>query len=147
MAVGLSLEKNKIEDFRKHFEEILKEKNVKQILPVINIDCEITKKDLNKETIEQIKLLEPYGEKNKPPLVVYKNLKITSIRALSEGKHLKIELKDGNENISAIGFNLGELSEEYLIGDKVDIVGNLELNSYNGQERIQINLKDIMKSI
>ena len=147
MAVGLSLEKNKIEDFRKHFEEILKEKNVKQILPVINIDCEITKKDLNKETIEQIKLLEPYGEKNKPPLVVYKNLKITSIRALSEGKHLKIELKDGNENISAIGFNLGELSEEYLIGDKVDIVGTLELNSYNGQERIQINLKDIMKSI
>lgn len=147
MAVGLSLEKNKIEDFRKHFEEILKEKNVKQILPVINIDCEITKKDLNKETIEQIKLLEPYGEKNKPPLVVYKNLKITSIRALSEGKHLKIELKDGNENISAIGFNLGGLSEEYLIGDKVDIVGNLELNSYNGQERIQINLKDIMKSI
>lgn len=147
MAVGLSLEKNKIEDFRKHFEEFLKEKNVKQILPVINIDCEITKKDLNKETIEQIKLLEPYGEKNKPPLVVYKNLKITSIRALSEGKHLKIELKDGNENISAIGFNLGELSEEYLIGDKVDIVGTLELNSYNGQERIQINLKDIMKSI
>ena len=147
MAVGLSLEKNKIEDFRKHFEEILKEKNVKQILPVINIDCEITKKDLNKETIEQIKLLEPYGEKNKTPLVVYKNLKITSIRALSEGKHLKIELKDGNENISAIGFNLGELSEEYLIGDKVDIVGTLELNSYNGQERIQINLKDIMKSI
>lgn len=147
MAVGLSLEKNKIEDFRKHFEEILKEKNVKQILPVINIDCEITKKDLNKETIEQIKLLEPYGEKNKPPLVVYKNLKITSIRALSEGKHLKIELKDGNENISAIGFNLGELSEEYLIGDKVDIVGTLELNSYNGQEKIQINLKDIMKSI
>lgn len=147
MAVGLSLEKNKIEDFRKHFEEILKEKNVKQILPIINIDCEITKKDLNKETIEQIKLLEPYGEKNKPPLVVYKNLKITSIRALSEGKHLKIELKDGNENISAIGFNLGELSEEYLIGDKVDIVGTLELNSYNGQERIQINLKDIMKSI
>lgn len=147
MAVGLSLEKNKIEDFRKHFEKILKEKNVKQILPVINIDCEITKKDLNKETIEQIKLLEPYGEKNKPPLVVYKNLKITSIRALSEGKHLKIELKDGNENISAIGFNLGELSEEYLIGDKVDIVGTLELNSYNGQERIQINLKDIMKSI
>ena len=147
MAVGLSLEKNKIEDFRKHFEEILKEKNVKQILPVINIDCEITKKDLNKETIDQIKLLEPYGEKNKPPLVVYKNLKITSIRALSEGKHLKTELKDGNENISAIGFNLGELSEEYLIGDKVDIVGTLELNSYNGQERIQINLKDIMKSI
>ena len=147
MAVGLLIEKDKIDEFRTYFEEILKEKNVKQIVPVINIDCEITKKDLNKSTIEQIKLLEPYGEKNKPPLLVYKNLKITSIRALSEGKHLKLELKDENEIIDAIGFNLGELSEEYLIGDKVDIVGTLELNLYNGQEKIQINLKDIMKSI
>lgn len=147
MAVGLSLEKEKINDFKKYFEEISKEKNVKQLIPVINIDCEITKKELNKKTIEQIKLLEPFGEKNKQPLVIYKNLKITSIRALSEGKHLKLMLKDDNEIVNAIGFNLGELSNEYLIGDKVDIVGTIETNAYNGQEQIQINLKDIMKSI
>lgn len=147
MAVGLSLEKEKINDFKKYFEEISKAKNVKQLIPVINIDCEITKKELNKKTIEQIKLLEPFGEKNKQPLVIYKNLKITSIRALSEGKHLKLMLKDDNEIVNAIGFNLGELSKEYLIGDKVDIVGTIETNAYNGQEQIQINLKDIMKSI
>lgn len=147
MAVGLSLEKEKINDFKKNFEEISKAKNVKQLIPVINIDCEITKKELNKKTIEQIKLLEPFGEKNKQPLVIYKNLKITSIRALSEGKHLKLMLKDDNEIVNAIGFNLGELSNEYLIGDKVDIVGTIETNAYNGQEQIQINLKDIMKSI
>ena len=147
MAVGLSLEKEKINDFKKYFEEISKAKNVKQLIPVINIDCEITKKELNKKTIEQIKLLEPFGEKNKQPLVIYKNLKITSIRALSEGKHLKLMLKDDNEIVNAIGLNLGELSNEYLIGDKVDIVGTIETNAYNGQEQIQINLKDIMKSI
>ena len=147
MAVGLSLEKEKINDFKKYFEEISKAKNVKQLIPVINIDCEITKKELNKKTIEQIKLVEPFGEKNKQPLVIYKNLKITSIRALSEGKHLKLMLKDDNEIVNAIGFNLGELSNEYLIGDKVDIVGTIETNAYNGQEQIQINLKDIMKSI
>ena len=42
---------------------------------------------------------------------------------------------------------MGELSEQYLIGDKVDVVGNLEINSYNGMEKVQINLKDIMKSV
>ncbi len=55
-------------------------------------------------------------------------------------------LKDENEIINAIGFNLGELSEEYLIEIKL-MVGTLEINAYNGQEQIQINLKDIMKSI
>lgn len=147
MAVGLSMDKDKFSDFKKHFEEIAKNSSVNKIIPIINIDCEITKKNLNKETIEQIKLLEPFGEQNKPPLVIYKNLKITSIRALSDGKHLKLLLKDGNDSINAIGFNLGELSNEYLIGDRVDVVGTLELNSYNGQEQVQINLKDIMKSV
>lgn len=147
MAVGLSLKTEEINNFNKYFEEISRQKNIKQIVPVIKIDCEITKKDFTKEIVKQIELLEPFGEQNKQPLVVYKNLKIVSIRALSEGKHLKLMLKDINETVSAIGFNLGELANEYLIGDKVDICGTLEINTYNGQEQIQINLKDIMKSI
>ena len=147
MAVGLSLDKDKIQEFKKYFEKIVETKDVKQLQPVINIETEITKKDLNKATIEQIKLLEPFGEKNKQPILAYKNLKINSIRALSDGKHLKLMLKDGNDIINAIGFNLGDLANEYLIGDKIDIAGTLELNTFNGQESIQINLKDIMKSI
>ena len=147
MAVGLSLNKDKIKDFKIHFEQIAKDKNIKSIVPVIKIDCEIWKKDLNKQTVEQIKLLEPFGEKNKPPLICYKNLKIVSIRTLSEGKHLKLMLKDENDTVNAIGFNLGELINDYLIGDKVDVVGTLEINNYNCEEQIQINIKDMMKSI
>ena len=49
--------------------------------------------------------------------------------------------------ISAIGFNLGQLSEEYTIGDKIDVVGVLEINSFNGVDSLQINLKDVMRSL
>ena len=31
--------------------------------------------------------------------------------------------------------------------DKIDIVGNLEINSFNNTEKIQVNLKDLRKSI
>lgn len=147
MAVGLSLRKENLEEFKKTFEGIAKEHNIKQILPVIYIDSEITANDMNKETIEQLNKLEPFGEANKTPIFLYKNLRIDSIRALSEGKHLKITLKDNNCMINAIGFNMGNLADEYLIGDKVDVIGTLEVNSFNGIETIQINLKDIMKSI
>ena len=41
---------------------------------------------------------------------------------------------------------MGEYSEEYLIGDKIDVVGLLEINSFNGIESVQINMKDIRKS-
>ena len=38
------------------------------------------------------------------------------------------------------------LGNEYRIGDKIDIVGTLEINSFNGFSSIQINVKDIRKS-
>ena len=138
MAVGLSLKKEKYNDFKLAFEEMAKSKNIQQIIPVIKIDSIITAKDVNKKTIEDLEMLEPFGEKNKNPIFVYKNLKIDSIRALSEGKHLKLTLKDDNLLINAIGFNLGHLSEEYLIGDKIDIAGNLEINKY-GRRRNSSN--------
>ena len=75
-----------------------------------------------------------------------RNLKINSIRALSEGKHLKLTLKDDGYMINAIGFNMGNLSNEYLIDDKVDVIGNLDINSFNGNESIQLILKDIRKA-
>ncbi len=147
MAVGLSLKEENLDDFKQAFEKIAEENNVKEILPIIYVDAQITSEDMTKETVDQLNKLEPFGEANKMPIFLYKNLKIDSIRALSEGKHLKMTLKDNNDIINVIGFNMGNLVEEYLIGDKVDILGTLEINTYNGAETIQINLKDIMKSI
>ena len=146
MAVGLSLKKEKFEDFKNVFEEIAKQAHTEELVSVIKIDKEITLKDITIENVKSLNLLEPFGEANKNPIFIYKNLRIDSIRALSEGKHLKLTLKDGNTIINAIGFNMGKYSEEYLIGDKIDIIGLLEINSFNGIENVQINMKDIRKS-
>lgn len=41
---------------------------------------------------------------------------------------------------------MGAVANDYLLGDKVDVVGSLEINEFNGREKIQINLRDIRKS-
>ncbi len=147
MAVGINVKKEKFEEFKEKLEKIAKEKHTEEIVPILKIDALINLDEINKEMVESLKELEPFGEANKMPLFAFKNLKIDSIRALSEGKHLKLTLKDDRNIVNAIGFNLGELSTEYKIGDKIDVVGNLEINSFNGVDNIQINMKDIMKSI
>ena len=147
MAVGINVKKEKLEEFKEKLEQISKEKNIEEIVPILKIDAQISLDEINKEMVNSLKELEPFGEENKNPLFVFKNLKIDSIRALSEGKHLKLTLKDNKNIVNAIGFNLGELVNEYRIGDKIDVVGNLEINSFNGVDNIQINIKDIMKSI
>lgn len=147
MAVGINVKKDKLEEFKEKLEQISKEKNIEEIVPILKIDAQISLDEINKEMVNSLKKLEPFGEENKNPLFVFKNLKIDSIRALSEGKHLKLTLKDNKNIVNAIGFNLGDFANEYRIGDKIDVVGNLEINSFNGVDNIQINIKDLMKSI
>ena len=146
MAVGITVDKEEFEKFKNELEIYAKDKKIDEIVPIINIDSELNLKDINLENVKSLKMLEPYGEANKMPLFLFKGLKIKSIRALSEGKHLKLALANENFIINAIGFNLGELSEKYLLDDKIDIVGNLDINVFNGVESIQIIIKDIRKS-
>ena len=141
MAVGINIKKEKVEEFKEEFEKIAKEKEVDKIIPILKLD------DVNKEMVDSLKELEPFGEANKMPIFAFRNLKIDSIRSLSEGKHLRLSVKDNKNIINAIGFNMGALADTYRIGDRVDIAGNLEINSFNGVDSIQINIKDIMKSI
>ena len=134
-------------ELKEEFEKIAKEKEVDKIIPILNLDAEIKLDDVNKEMVDSLKELEPFGEANKMPIFAFRNLKIDSIRSLSEGKHLRLSVKDNKNIINAIGFNMGVLADTYRIGDRVDIAGNLEINSFNGVDSIQINIKDIMKSI
>lgn len=146
MAVGLTLNKENFENFKDKFEKIAEEANIKEMVPTIYIDEEVKLKDISMDLVKSLSVLEPFGEANKVPLFLIKNLKIDSIRALSEGRHLKLSLRDESVVINAIGFDIGNLAEEYKIGDKIDVIGTLEINSFNGFSSIQINIKDIRKS-
>ena len=94
MAVGITIKKENIEKFAEEFEKVAKEAKIDEIMPIINIDAKIDLNDINKEMVESLNKLEPFGEGNEMPIFAFKNLKIDSIRALSEGKHIKMTLKD-----------------------------------------------------
>lgn len=147
MAIGITIKKDNFDKFANELEQIAKDSKIDDIVPIINVDAKINLNEVSRETVESLKQLEPFGEGNKTPIFALKNLKVDSIRSLSEGKHIKMTLKDGNSVVNAIGFNLGYLADEYRIGDKIDVVGTLEINSFNGVDSLQINIKDAMKSI
>jgi single-stranded-DNA-specific exonuclease len=148
MAIGINLEESKFDEFREKIIQLAKEAHTDELVPSIKIDKEVTRKDINFETIENLKLLEPYGEANKTPLFIYKNLKIESIRTIAEGKHLKLVLRDDDLNVDAIAFGLGEFIEEFKLCERVDVVVQLEINEYNKNNKIiQFSIKDMRKSI
>ena len=147
MACGLSLTVENFEKFKKEITKYIDENlDISKLKKEIYIDEILTIDDLDIEKIKELKSLEPFGEENPEPIIMYENVEINGIRTLSENRHLKLSLKKNDKIIDAIGFNLGELAEKYKIGDTIDIIGNIEINSFNGKDLIQIRLIDIRKA-
>lgn len=133
---GVSLKKENLEKFKTDINEYIEKLELTQSIPIINIDMEIDIKTLSLDTVKEIKKLEPFGESNETPIFAIKNVKISSIRAITEGEHLKLTISDGNTKIDAIGFHLGGYVDDYKLDDKIDIVRKLR------NKRIQRNGKN-----
>ena len=147
MAIGLSIYESNILKLREKLCSIAIENKIDELQPVVKIDAEVNSDDISFETIRDLEKLEPFGEANPSPIFMYKNLKVDSVRALSNGKHLRLVLKDNNFKYDAIAFNMGDKRLSIEIGNKVDIAHSLEINHFNNTDKIQFNLKDIKKSL
>ena len=115
------------------------------LCPTLEIDAEVALEDLAWNVVEQFGRLEPTGEANRPPLLLARNCRVRSVRAISEGKHLKLGLDSGvaTHVFDAIGFGLGEWKAVISEGSRVDIVFQAEINEWQKQKRLQLNLEDV----
>lgn len=147
LAAGLSIEEEMIPAFTEKFNTVIEEMTVEELEQVIDIDAEIKLKDLSVNLLKDIHQLKPYGQSNKLPIFLYRGLKVTAIRTLKEDKHLKFTLKDNKFLIEALAFSQGDRRDEVKIGDKIDVVCNVELNTFNTPKTIQLIVQDFKKSI
>lgn len=147
LAAGLSIKEENIEAFIKKFEEVVESRKETISEQIINIDSIISRRNLNAQIIKDIRFLKPYGQSNQVPIFLYKGLKVAAIRTIKDDKHLKLVLKDDRSLIDAVGFSLGARRDEIRIGDKIDVVANVELNSYNTPKTIQLVIQDFKKSV
>ncbi|KKQ79924.1 MAG: single-stranded-DNA-specific exonuclease RecJ [Candidatus Daviesbacteria bacterium GW2011_GWA1_38_7] len=138
-AAGFSIESTKIEEFRIKLEEYFKSVNIDEAVSALEIEAEVEKDELTKKTAKMIAELEPFGIGNPKPLLMTKNLKVSDIRTLSNGKHIKFRAN----NIDVIGFGMGELANQLKDGQLVDLAYYLEINKFNGSENLQLRLKDL----
>jgi len=145
LAAGMTISYDKIEEFTQRFDEVATEMIPNENKETIDIDAEIKKEDLNANTIRDTVLMKPYGQENKEPVFIYKGLKVQAISTIKDGKHLKLTLRDMNSLLVGIAFSSGNRRDELVVGDKVDIVGSISINTYTSPKTIQYIIKDFKK--
>ena len=146
LAAGITIESNKIPEFKSMINEISQSFIKKDDLhPELKVDAQILLSDINFGLIKDINILEPFGIGNPQPVFCsYKNI-ISDWRLVGGKKeHLKIKIKEENRTLEGIGFKLSRIGNQIFSENKiVNLAFNIELNKWNGTENIQLNIKDI----
>lgn len=116
---------------------------VETLSPEITLDRELPPLHLTLPLAKQLKFLEPFGEGNPSPLFLVHRLQIDSLKAVgADATHLQLGLGPHR----GIAFGLGSLADQLVPGSVVDVACSLGVNAWNGQESLQLMVKDIRRS-
>jgi len=146
-AAGVAIEIEKIPEFKKRFNDILRESlSEEDIMPEVKIDANISLAEISPKFIRILDQFAPFGPGNMRPVFMAENIRFASYPKMVGKNHLIVSVKqnDTDKVFDAIGFNLGYFVET-IDKDKniADIVFTIEKAQKNGLSYPQIRLKDI----
>ena len=114
-------------------EDILEHTSEHDLIPSQHIDGVLTLQDITLPFIENLSMLEPYGQGNTEPRFLLQNVQFESVRSVgTDNAHLQCAI-GGHK---AIGFNLGQLEDACT--QKLDIVCRLGIDTWSGKKHSQI---------
>jgi single-stranded-DNA-specific exonuclease len=115
----------------------------RDLQPVLEIDAEIPLQEVDWATQALLQQVEPCGMENPQPVLLSRDLDVRDRRAIgSQGKHLKLMLRDGRGVAwDAIFFRHGHLLAE--VPGRVDVAYRLGINEWNGRKRLQLEVEDL----
>jgi len=109
--------------------------------PCLDIDAEVTLPNLGGEIFQTIQQLAPFGRGNPPPTFLSHQVEVADCHTMgNEGEHLRLKLKQGGTVWDGVGFRLGNYLAE--VSSLLDIVYNLEIDRWGGEERLRLNILD-----
>ena len=144
-AAGLSMHIADLPEFQRRFEEyVASHITPEQLMPTIEVEAEVELSDMDWKMYKILQALEPFGPGNERPLFLCRHLiNNRNTRAVSEGKHLHLDLTDRVVAMDGIAFGQGDKATHLQNGNSVDICFYLEENTYRGRTTLQMNAQDI----
>lgn len=144
MAAGFSLEEAHVEEFRRRLNEQTQLKP-EDFIPKIWIDVAMPLEYLSERLVEELKILEPFGQGNEKPQFAQKNLHIRSVRVLGKNRNaVKLSLvTEQGLPMDGMLFTEGDRFVEELGSSRmIDVIYYPDVNEYNGNRTLQIVIRE-----
>jgi single-stranded-DNA-specific exonuclease len=148
-AMGIKIKPKNLSGFEKDLAAVIKKDYSDDIWgKKIYIDAAINSAEIDWDIFSEIRKLEPFGEGNREPVFLSRNVQVREINLVGNGqKHIKFlfGINGGTKIISGIFFKAAEKFIKFKPGDKVSIIYNLRSNNWNGNHKLDLNVIDIKK--
>ena len=145
MAAGLTLECNRLEDFRCAFANYVSTHlRYEDFTPKISIEALVAPADWTIPMVEEIALLEPYGMGNPRPIFGVRDVRPRTATAIgADGKHLRMEVGTREKRVAALYWNYGELAE-LVTEEASDLAYTPSINEWQGMRSVQCMVDSVM---
>ncbi len=141
-ACGLSIRKENLERFKEAINSQAKEVLTSDDLrPTLNIDAEVSLKELTQKSIAQLQKLQPFGLGNREPVFCTEAVTIKSQPRVVGRDTAKMWVYKDNLCYEAIGFRMGQELVSLKAGETIDIAYTPSINQWQGESFIQLELK------
>ncbi|HLS06968.1 MAG TPA: single-stranded-DNA-specific exonuclease RecJ, partial [Bacillota bacterium] len=143
-AAGLSLPLENLPELIKKLNEFVNEQlDAEDFKQLIEISDVLTCEDISESLVHEINELAPFGMENPKPVFLYKQTPY-DVRQIGQDKsHLKLQFQAGNQTFEGIGFGMGHLYPFLTRDTPLEIVGELNINEWNGHRMVQMVMQDI----
>lgn len=157
-AAGMSMPLENVAAFKERFDQVVRKLIQKEDLvpeQIVDYELKLDELFLQGELLNKvpkfkriIDQFEPTGPENMKPIFTSKNVFVSNPRILKE-EHLKVVIGQPNSHVTvdAIGFSMVDKMDLIHSGEPLDILYTIETNSWRDLETLQLNLKDIRRSI
>jgi single-stranded-DNA-specific exonuclease len=143
-AAGMTISRERVEVLSDRL-HILAEQwlDAEQWQPKRRVDLSISLREVTLKAVEQLSRLEPFGNGNPTPRVVIPNVLILESRTMGkDSQHLRVTVEQDGQSMEAVGFGMGDERGRLSPGTTIDLLGELSVNEWNGNRRVQVMLQD-----
>ncbi len=147
-AAGFTVRNEDLPTLRARLEEIAARELAGQDLqPALVVDAAVALGDLDWAVYDLLRQLEPCGYANPQPVFAALGVELAGYRQVgAERQHLKLSVRDPQtrQTWDAIAFRQGHWFGQ--LAPRIDVAFTLEANEFNGERRLQLNVKDLRKA-
>jgi single-stranded-DNA-specific exonuclease len=145
MAAGMTLDAEHIDILRMKMNQLAEQWLTEEdLIPVSSIDIECSIDEITLEAIQELECLAPFGVQNPRPVILIQETKLKECRQVgAEKQHLKCQLEQEGHTLDGIGFGLGTLVSKISMEAKLDLIGQVSINEWNGMKKPQIMIEDV----